>query len=143
KITRGPKPGAALRTIGLKADLVAVEPTTEGVIRTLPDENLQGRRVAVQLYGTDPNPTLMDFLRQAGAVTGPVAPYDYADDVEMRQVEELIRQLGSGILDAIAVTSAAQLRRMFPLGRRGVGDTQLVSIPKEVIVAAVGPIVAE
>src|SRR5690606_17617970 len=45
KLTRGPKPGAALRSVGLKADLVALEPTTEGVIRTLQDENLQGRRI--------------------------------------------------------------------------------------------------
>ncbi|SFQ78481.1 uroporphyrinogen-III synthase [Halopseudomonas formosensis] len=143
KITRGPKPGAALRTIGLKADLVAVEPTTEGVIRTLADENLQGRRIAVQLYGTDPNPTLMDFLRQAGAVTAPVAPYVYADDVENRQVEELIQELGSGTLDAIAFTSATQVRRLFQIGRRSVGETQLVSILRGVAVAAVGPVVAE
>src|SRR5690606_4022596 len=72
KITRGPKPGAALRSIGLKADLVAVAPTTQGVIDTLQPEDLKGRRIAVQLYGTDPNPLLMDFLREAGAVAMPV-----------------------------------------------------------------------
>src|SRR5690606_27221072 len=55
KITRGPKPGAALRSIGLKADLVAVAPTAQGVIDTLQPEGLKGRRIAVQLYGTDPN----------------------------------------------------------------------------------------
>src|SRR5690606_33913366 len=122
-----------------KADLAAVEPTTERVIRTLADENLQGRRIAVQLYGTDTNPTLMDFLRQAGSMTAPVAPYVYADDVENRQVEELIQELGSGTLDAIAFTSATQVRRLFQIGRRSVGETQLVSILRGVAVAAVGP----
>lgn len=63
KLTRGPKPGTALRSVGLKSDLVALEPTTDGVIRTLQGENLEGRRVAVQLYGTEPNVPLTDFLR--------------------------------------------------------------------------------
>jgi len=34
-ITRGPKPGRALRALGLRADLAADPPTTAGVIETL------------------------------------------------------------------------------------------------------------
>ena len=67
KLTRGPKPGAALRKVGLRPDRVAVAPTTEGVIETLKGENLQGVRIGVQLYGTDPNTRLVDFLTGAGA----------------------------------------------------------------------------
>ncbi|MFA5679198.1 MAG: uroporphyrinogen-III synthase [Pseudomonas sp.] len=143
KITRGPKPGAALRTIGLKTDVVAVEPTTDGVIRTLQNENLQGRRVAVQLYGTDPNPALMQFLQDAGAQVLPVAPYIYADDVEDQRVEALIDELATGKLDAIAFTSATQVRRLFQIGKRHVGEQPLVDILNGLIVAAVGPVVAE
>ena len=93
KLTRGPKPGAALRTLGLKADVVALEPTTEGVIATLKPENIEGRQIAVQLYGSDPNLLLTDFLRGAGAVVTTVAPYVYADDVENAQVEALVDAL--------------------------------------------------
>ena len=62
-VTRGPKPARALRVLGLKPGIEATEPTTEGVIRALSTHPLEGRRVAVQLYGNDPNLVLMRFLR--------------------------------------------------------------------------------
>ena len=143
KVTRGPKPGAVLRTLGLKADVVAEVPTTAGVISTLQADNLKGRRIAVQLYGTDPNRLLMDFLREAGAQALPVAPYIYADDVEDQRVEALINELASGKLDAIAFTSATQVRRLFQIGKRHVGEAPLTEILNQLTVAAVGPVVAD
>lgn len=143
KITRGPKPGAALRTVGLKADWVALEPTTEGIIRTLEAENLQGRRIAVQLYGSEPNVPLMDFLRDAGAELLPVAPYIYADDLEDSRVGQLIVELAAGQIDAIAFTSATQVRRLFQVGKRTVGELELCNILQQLRVAAVGPVVAD
>ncbi|WP_373187880.1 uroporphyrinogen-III synthase, partial [Halopseudomonas sp.] len=143
KLTRGPKPGTALRSIGLKSDLVALEPTTEGVIRTLQAENLQGRRVAVQLYGTEPNLPLIDFLREAGAEVSSVAPYVYADDVEDARVEELVSAILDGQLDAVAFTSATQVRRLFQIGRRQCGEQALLDGLGQLKVAAVGPVVAD
>ena len=143
KVTRGPKPGAVLRTIGLKADVIAEVPTTAGIITTLQADNLKGRRIAVQLYGTDPNLLLMDFPRGAGAQVLPVAPYIYADDVEDQRVEKLIDELASGTLDAIAFTSATQVRRLFQIGKRYVGESRLKEILNQLTVAAVGPVVAD
>lgn len=143
KLTRGPKPGTALRSVGLKSDLVAVEPTTEGVIRTLQGENLRGRRVAVQLYGTEPNLPLMDFLHESGAVASSVAPYVYADDVEDSRVEELVAAILHGELDALAFTSATQVRRLFQIARRQSGEQALINGLRQLKVAAVGPVVAE
>lgn len=143
KITRGPKPGAALRKIGLKADVVAVEPTTDGVIKTLQQENLDGRQVAVQLYGTEPNAPLMDFLRQAGARVTSVSPYVYADHVEDVQVVGLIDALIKREVDAIAFTSATQVRRLFQIARRGAGEDALMVALAAIKVAAVGPVVAD
>src|SRR5882724_4937278 len=67
KITRGPKPARALREIGLQSDIAAEVPTTAGVIASLSTYNLKGRRVGVQLYGSDPNLRLVSFLEHAGA----------------------------------------------------------------------------
>src|SRR5262249_29192305 len=61
-VTRGPKPARALRALGLKPGIEAGAPTTAGVIQALSTHDLAGRRVAVQLYGNDPNLTLMRFL---------------------------------------------------------------------------------
>jgi uroporphyrinogen-III synthase len=49
KITRGPKPARALRELGLAPDLRAEEPTTEGIIKLLLQDDLHNRRVGVQL----------------------------------------------------------------------------------------------
>lgn len=143
KLTRGPKPGAALRKIGLKADVVAVEPTTEGVIATLTPENLEYRRIAVQLYGTEPNRPLIDFLTGQGAVVSCVSPYIYADDVEDARVEELVTALLGCDVDAIAFTSATQVRRLFQIARRQVGEQALLDAFKQLTVASVGPVVTE
>src|SRR5271169_7093748 len=71
KITRGPKPERALRELGLKSDLRAEKPTTEGLIATLSGLELRNRRIGVQLYPGKPNPRFTDFLRQAGAEPDP------------------------------------------------------------------------
>tara|TARA_B100001059_G_C17781367_1_gene554412 strand:- start:666 stop:1496 length:831 start_codon:yes stop_codon:yes gene_type:complete len=144
KLTRGPKPGAALRKIGLKADRVAVSPTTEGVIETLKAENLAGQRIGVQLYGTDPNLKLVAFLQQAGALVSTVSPYIYADDVEDARVDQLIDALLAAEVDAVAFTSATQVRRLFQIARRREqGDAQLLAALRRLKVAAVGPVVSD
>lgn len=144
KLTRGPKPGAALRKIGLKADRVAVSPTTEGVIETLKAENLAGQRIGVQLYGSDPNLKLVAFLQQAGALVSTVSPYIYADDVEDARVDQLIDALLAAEVDAVAFTSATQVRRLFQIARRREqGDAQLLAALRRLKVAAVGPVVRD
>jgi uroporphyrinogen-III synthase len=68
KITRGPKPARALRGLGLKPDIAAERPTTDGVIASLQPHNLKDRRFGVQLYGTEPNRPLVEFLGQVDAI---------------------------------------------------------------------------
>lgn len=143
KITRGPKPARALRDIGLRPDLPAAAPTTDGVIQTLLEHDLAGRTVGVQLYGTDPNKKLMDFLTSAGAEPRPVAPYIYADQTEDVQVAELIEELAGGRVDAIAFTSSPQVRRLFAVARKHELEESLQATLDRITVAAVGPIVAD
>src|SRR5215470_10763520 len=90
KITRGPKPERALRELGLKSDLRAEEPTTNGLIVSLSAQDLQGRRVGVQLYPGNPNTRFTNFLRHAGAEPDMVLPYVYASAAEEQNVAELI-----------------------------------------------------
>ncbi len=93
KVTRGPKPERALRELGLKSDLRAEEPTTDGLIATLSSIDLRGRRVGVQLYPGNPNTRFTDFLRQAGAEPDPVLPYIYASAADDEKVVELIDRM--------------------------------------------------
>jgi uroporphyrinogen-III synthase len=138
KITRGPKPAKALRELGLKPDIAAAVPTTEGVIDALRGEHLAGRRVTVQRYGSQSNPALESFLASAGALVATVAPYVYADQVADTAVLELLNRMAAGEVDVIAFTSSPQVERLF-----AVGPPELVKTALErTEVAAIGPVVA-
>ena len=142
KITRGPKPVRALREIGLGADLPADEPTTEGVIAALERHDLTGRRVGVQLYPGNANERLLKFLEGAGAEADPVLPYVYASEVDDARVMAVIAEMAAGQIDAIAFTSAPQVRRFRDVARAFGREAELRQGFKRIVVAAVGPIVA-
>ena len=138
KITRGPKPARALRELGLKSDLAAAQPTTTGIMASLAGENLSGRGVGVQLYGTEPNRPLVEFLERAGARVHTVAPYVYADAADDAAVHRLLERLAAGTVDAIAFTSTPQVERLFVVAPAGEVSAAL----SRTLVAAVGPVVA-
>ncbi len=142
-LSRGPKPGRALRELGLKPTLTAAAPTSAGVIATLATLDLRGRCVGVQLYGSEPNRPLQEALRAAGATVCPVAPYVYADAADTRRVLELIDRLAAGALDAIAFTSMAQVDRLFRVAGEAGREADLRAGLLRTQVAAVGPVVAE
>jgi uroporphyrinogen-III synthase len=143
-LCRGPKPGRVLKAMGLQTDLLAAAPTTEGVIETLRGLDLAGKRVAVQLYGQDPNLKLMACLDACGLDGySTVAPYIYADEAETSRVEELIRDLAAGRLDMIAFTSQPQWHRLLKVARGAGLESTLQAGLTKVLVAAVGPVVAD
>jgi uroporphyrinogen-III synthase len=139
KLTRGPKPARALRELGLKPDLTALTPTTAGIIATLEPLSLSGRRVAVQLYGTEPNLPLVQFLDAAGALVTTVAPYVYADAADDAAVRALLGRLSAGEVDAIAFTSTPQVERLFAVAPAATVTEAL----RHTLIAAVGPVVGE
>lgn len=143
KITRGPKPGRALREIGLRADIEAVAPTTAGVIQTLAPLDMKGRRVGVQLYGSEPNLPLQQAITAAGASPLPVSPYVYADAADRDAVIALIDELAAGRVHAIAFTSMAQVDRLYRVASESGRDAALQQGMTRTVVAAVGPVVAD
>ena len=142
-ITRGPKPTRELRAMGLRSDIAATEPTTAGVIDALEAVDLAGHRVGVQLYGSDPNRPLMDFLARKQANVRVVAPYVYADEAEEPQVLAFIDALVDGELDGLAFTSSPQVRRLLKVARGQGREAELIAAMNARCVAAVGPLVAE
>ncbi len=138
-ITRGPKPARVLRSLGLKPHVEAKEATSDGVIEALKPFDLKGRRVALQLYGNDPNIKLTRFLQERGVELTTVAPYVYGNAADDVTVKALLERMAAGEVDAIAFTSKLQIERLVnqqpaPLVRRALTKTKI---------AAVGPIVAE
>jgi uroporphyrinogen-III synthase len=142
KVTRGPKPVRALREVGLAADVPADKPTTEGIIAALERHDLTRRRIGVQLYPGDANDRLLKFLKSAGAEADPVLPYVYASEADDARVIAVIAELASGQVDAIAFTSAPQVRRLRDVARASGREAELLQGLERTVVAAVGPIVA-
>ena len=100
KITRGPQPVRALRELGLTADLSAGS-RPPPAYPTLAGETY-GRRIALQLYGLEPNTPLCEFLTGAGAAVRTVAPYVYAAAADDAAVQALLRAVaGDGGCDRL------------------------------------------
>ncbi len=141
-LTRGPKPGKALKELGLAATKVAQAPTTDGVIATLREESVQGQTVGVTLYG-DVNPALEGFLTEAGAQVRTVLSYVFAPAQDDERVAELIAKLAAGSIDVLLFTSSPQIDRLYEVaGKRGLEEALKEGLTKT-RVAAVGPIVAD
>lgn len=142
KITRGPKPERALRELGLKSDLRAETPTTEGLIATLSVLDLRGRRAGVQLYPGAPEARFIGFLRDAGAQPDTVLPYVYASAADDRRVVELIDRMAGGGVDVIAFTSSPQVERLFEVAKSTQREETLQTALQATAIGAVGPVVA-
>lgn len=142
-ICRGPKPARELRRRDVKPALVARVPTTDGVIAELAPESLRNQRIGVQLYGDNPNLPLVSFLESSGASVDCVSPYVYADKASQQEVVGLIGALSSGELDAIAFTSAPQIRYLLRIARQSGQEDSLKAGLAGICVASIGPIVAQ
>jgi len=142
KITRGPKPVRRLRELGLESDLAADPPTSEGIMAALMNEDLSGRRIAVQLYPELQHPALLDFLARKGATPDPVLCYVYGSQTEDARVVEIIDDMAEGRVDLITFTSSPQVRRLEEVASKNKREPRLREALRRTTIAAVGPVVA-
>jgi uroporphyrinogen-III synthase len=142
KLTRGPKPRRALKSLGLEPEHVAGEPTTAGMVEAAKAIVDPLRRVALQLYSEDQDRQLVEYFEQRGAGVDAVAPYVYASQADDERVAELIGELAAGRVDAIAFTSKAQLQRLLGLAHKRGLEAALRAGLDRARVAAIGPVVA-
>lgn len=143
KITRGPKPVQALRQIGLKSDLPATTPTTDGIIDALREIDLAGHDVGVQLYGQPMKEGLRDFLAAKEARVDPVTPYVYVPAAEAGDVAALIRAMAAGEIHVLALTSSPQFDRLVAVAEaQDLADTLAAGF-RQTRIAVIGPVLAE
>src|SRR5262249_58596943 len=77
KFARGPKPGRALREIGLEPQMTTEKPTSEGVAEMLSRIDLNGHRLGLQLYPDKDHSVLIGAIKAQGAEVDTVLPYVY------------------------------------------------------------------
>ena len=73
KFARGPKPGRALREIGLEPQMTTEKPTSEGIAEMLSRIDLKGHRVGLQLYPDKDHSALIGAITAQGARSIPYA----------------------------------------------------------------------
>jgi len=143
KFARGPKPGRALREIGLEPQMTTEKPTSEGVIEMLARVDLKGHRVGLQLYPDKDHGALLGAIAGAGARIESVTPYVYDAQAADSHIVTAIEEMAEERIDAIALTNLGQIRRLIDVARQRGCEARLREGLKKTPIAAVGPAVTE
>jgi uroporphyrinogen-III synthase len=143
-VARGPKPVAALRELGLTADVQVPEPNTWREVLAAIDARipLPGRCVAVQEYGR-PNPELIDGLAQRGAEVLPVPVYrwDYPED--QGPLRDGVQRFAERAVHIALFTSARQVDHVAETATRLACLPALLAATEAVVIASIGPVCSE
>lgn len=142
-VCRGPKPVAVMRANSVHVDLVAPTPfTSEFMIASIRSQgwDLQGKTVALQHYG-EINAYVKAELSGMGAKVLEVSLYEWALPENVAPLEDAIRAMIQGSVDAIAFTTQSQVRHLFQIAdRMGLKDALKDSMREKLVVAPVGPV---
>jgi uroporphyrinogen-III synthase len=143
KFARGPKPGRALREIGLEPQHTTAKPTSEGIAEMLSRLDLKGHRVGLQLYPDRDHSVLIGAIQAQGAEVEPVLPYVYDAQAADANIVTAIDEMAQGRIDAIALTSSGQVRRLFEVAQAHRCENQLREGLARTPIASVGPVVSD
>lgn len=143
RFARGPKPVRALREIGLEANVQTETPTSDGVAAMLAKEDLKGHRVGLQLYPDKDHAKLIAAVASLGATVETVLPYIYDSQAADIHIVKAIGEMAARRIDAIALTSSGQVRRLIDVARAHGCEDQLRAGLAQTPVASVGPVVSD
>ena len=143
KFARGPKPGRALREIGLEPQQTTEKPTSEGMIDMLSRTDLGGHRVGLQLYPDKDHSALVGAISAQGAEVDTVLPYVYDAKAADANIVTAIDEMAKGRVDAIALTNLGQIRRLVETARAHGWEDRLREGFQRTPIASVGPAVSD
>jgi uroporphyrinogen-III synthase len=146
-ISRGPKATGALRAAGLHEEWSPVSESSEEVLAHLTVEDLDGKRVAVQLHGAtdewDPVPGFVDTLAERGATVVSVPVYRWMPPGDLAALDSLVQDVALGNVDAITFTSApAAASFLMRADELGFAEAVRRILTSAVIPFCVGPVTA-
>lgn len=143
KFARGPKPGRALREIGLEPQVTTEKPTSEGIADMLSRVDLNGHRLGLQLYPDKDHGALIGAIKAQGADVDTVLPYVYDAHAADANIVTAIDEMAQGRVDAVALTSSGQVRRLVEVAQAHGCEAQLREGLARTPIASVGPVVSD
>ena len=143
KFVRGPKPGRALREIGLEPQMTTERPTSEGIAEMLARIDLKAHRIGLQLYPDKDHGALIGAITAQGAKVDTVTPYVYDAQAADTNIVTAIDEMAQGHIDAIALTNLGQVRRLIEVARAQGLEARLREGLSKTPIASVGPAVSD
>jgi uroporphyrinogen-III synthase len=139
-VCRGPKPVAALKRQGGVVTVQVEAPyTTTELLAALAGVEVTGRGVALLHYG-ERNVVLAEALQAQGARLHELCLYEWLLPEDVGPLQQLVRELVAGRLDAIAFTSQVQVRHLWQVAATlGLAEALTTALTTHCLVAAVGP----
>ena len=140
-VARGPKPSAAVRELGLAADVQIPEPNTWrevlAVMQSRPEH-----RIALQEYG-ESNTELVDGLRAAGKQVTTVRIYGWELPEDTGPLREAARKLAAGEFDVALFTTSTQLVHLMKIAaEEGIAGPVLAAL-RSAFIGSIGPTTTE
>jgi uroporphyrinogen-III synthase len=143
KFARGPKPGRALRELGLEPQITTEKPTSKGIAEMLSRLDLAGHRLGLQLYPDRDHSGLIGAITAQGATVDTVLPYVYDAEAADANIVTAIGEMAQGRIDAIALTSSGQVRRLIEVAQTHHCEARLREGLACTPIASVGPVVSD
>jgi uroporphyrinogen III methyltransferase/synthase len=135
----GPGTAAALEAHGVRVDVTATERKGEGLAKAMLETLKRSGESVLLLRAQVARDVLPDTLREAGHAVDVVAVYETRAAVG-EAVDEVLRELGRGAIDAVTFTSASTVDNFVALvGSEGRARDLLA----KTLVASIGPITTE
>ncbi|WP_127782305.1 uroporphyrinogen-III synthase [Rhodococcus sp. X156] len=146
-LSRGPKTTGAIRAAGLREEWSPQGESAVEVAEHLVAEGVAGKRIAVQLHGTNTEwevqYDICAALRDAGAEVLPVPVYRWLPPADLAPMDRLIETCASGGLDAVTFTSAPAVASVLSRAKDlGIVDQLRDALRSGMLVACVGPVTA-
>jgi uroporphyrinogen-III synthase len=143
-VTRGPKPLAVLKALGVEANITVPEPNTwHDVIATLDYYRpVQGLKIAIQEYGVS-KPDMIQDLQTRGADVFSVPVYRWALPEDTAPLHSAITEVVNGRIDAMVITNAAQVDHVMQLAEQDQKTELFRESCKKIVVASIGPTASE
>lgn len=139
---RGPKPGVAVREMGLVVAVTAPEPCTwREVVHALDEtlgSSLQGLRVAVQEYG-ETNQELLEALSKRGAEWTRVPVYQWVLPHDLEPLRSAVRSITAGSFDVIVFLTAVQVAHLFRVAEQMNAVEPLRTGLRRALLLSIGP----
>ena len=105
--------------------------------------DLKGHRLALQLYPDKDHSALIGAISAQGASVDTVLPYVYDARAADTNIVTAIEEMAKGRVDAIALTSSGQARRLFDVAQANGCESRLREGLLRTPIASVGPVVSD